>query len=200
MGNLAASCRRTFATACAIWFRKASSIRRVCIVGASYGGYAALAGVSPDPSVYRCAVPVAGIGSLRSFLIWVDDKHLSHENLEQRYWDRFLGVSSRKDPRLDEISPIKHVDAITAPVLLIHGKDDTVVPFDQSDDMYDALRHANKEVLLVALKDEDHWLSRGATRLQMLHATVDFLKKSTILPGLDAGPWCVNARTVIQPP
>ena len=150
---------------------------RVCIVGASYGGYAALAGVSLDAGVYRCAVSVAGISDVRSMLRWIDDKHASQNNREQRYWDRFLGVSNRKDPRLDEISPIRHIDSIKVPVLLIHGKDDTVVPFDQSDDMADALRKAGKEVQFVTLKDEDHWLSRGNTRLQMLQATVAFLKK-----------------------
>ena len=70
----------------------------------------------------------------------------------------------------------RHVDAVRIPILLIHGKDDTVVPYDQSDDMYDALRHAHKQVELVKLKEEDHWLSRSATRLQMLQATVRFLR------------------------
>jgi len=66
---------------------------------------------------------------------------------------------------------------IQSPVLLVHGKDDTVVPFDQSDNMYDALRRAGKQVEFVTLKDEDHWLSRGATRLQMLQAVVEFLRR-----------------------
>jgi dipeptidyl aminopeptidase/acylaminoacyl peptidase len=59
---------------------------------------------------------------------------------------------------------------------LIHGKDDTVVPFEQSNVMYDALRHANKDVELVVLKHEDHWLSHSETRLQMLQASVAFLR------------------------
>jgi pimeloyl-ACP methyl ester carboxylesterase len=151
---------------------------RVCIVGASYGGYAALAGVALDPGIYRCAVSVAGISDLGAFLRWVDRKHLSRANSEQRYLDRFLGVQNRKDPKLDEISPIKHLDAINVPVLLIHGKDDTVVPYDQSDDMYDALRAAHKQAEFVQLKGEDHWLSRSATRLQMLQAVVAFLRKN----------------------
>jgi dipeptidyl aminopeptidase/acylaminoacyl peptidase len=62
---------------------------------------------------------------------------------------------------------IEHVNAVTAPVLLIHGKDDTVVPYEQSDVMADALKHAGKTVELVTLKHEDHWLSRSATRQQM---------------------------------
>ncbi len=150
---------------------------RVCIVGASYGGYAALAGVTLDPGVYRCAVSVAGVSDLRGFLTWVDERHLSASSIGQRYWDRFLGVSGPNDPVVARISPIKHVDAVTAPVLLIHGKDDTVVPYEQTDDMVDALKRAGKAVEFVKLKHEDHWLSRAETRLQMLQATVAFLRK-----------------------
>ena len=152
--------------------------KRVCIVGASYGGYAALAGATLDPRVYRCAVSVAGISDLKRFLKWTDDKMGSSDNLSQRYWDRFMGVSSPNDPTLGAISPIAHVDAVTAPILLIHGRDDTVVPFEQSDVMADALKHAGKSVELIALKREDHWLSRSATRQQMLDSTVAFLQKN----------------------
>jgi dipeptidyl aminopeptidase/acylaminoacyl peptidase len=63
------------------------------------------------------------------------------------------------------------------PVLLIHGKDDTVVPYEQSESMLRALRRADKTVELVTLKREDHWLSRGETRLQMLQASMSFLRR-----------------------
>jgi dipeptidyl aminopeptidase/acylaminoacyl peptidase len=147
--------------------------KRVCIVGASYGGYAALAGVTLDPGVYRCAVSVAGISDLRRFRSWVGENQLSRS---QRYWDRFMGTSDKNDPALRAISPIEHVSAVTAPVLLIHGRDDTVVPFEQSDAMLSALKRAGKSVELVTMKHEDHWLSRGETRLQMLEACAAFLK------------------------
>ena len=62
------------------------------------------------------------------------------------------------------------------PLLLIHGHDDTVVPFEQSQLVFDALRRDTKDVELVALKHEDHWLSRSAHPLQMLEATVAFLR------------------------
>ncbi|HYB63662.1 MAG TPA: S9 family peptidase [Steroidobacteraceae bacterium] len=149
---------------------------RVCIVGASYGGYAALAGPTLDPGVYRCAVSVAGIGDLKRMLRWVNDQQGRKQNSTQRYWDRFMGISGPDDPALDAISPIRHVSAATVPILLIHGKDDTVVPFEQSKMMYEALRSAKKDAELVTLKEEDHWLSRGATRLQMLEASVAFLR------------------------
>jgi len=150
---------------------------RVCIAGASYGGYAALAGATLDPGVYRCAVSVGGLSDQKRWLRWENEQAGGRKKNEaQRYWDRFLGVSGPDDPALDAISPIKHVSTETVPILLIHGKDDTVVPFDQSKVMYDALRDANKDAELVTLKEEDHWLSRGATRLQMLEASVAFLR------------------------
>jgi len=149
--------------------------KRVCIVGGSYGGYAALAGITLDPGVYRCAVSVAGPSDLKRMLRGINENS-GRDNYAQRYWDRFMGVSGPSDPTLRAISPIEHIDAVTAPVLLIHGRDDTVVPFEQSQVMADALKHAGKTVEFVTLKGEDHWLSRSATRFQMLQATVAFLK------------------------
>jgi len=147
---------------------------RVCIVGASYGGYAVLAGVTLDPGVYRCAVAVAGVSDLsRALARSTQEGALA----EQRYWSRFMGVNGSHDPALDAISPIKHIGAINVPVLLIHGKDDTVVPYEQSQIMYDAMRAANKSVELVTLRHEDHWLSRADTRLQMLQTSVAFLRE-----------------------
>jgi len=151
--------------------------KRVCIAGASYGGYAALAGVTLDPGVYRCAVAVAGLSDLKSFLL-NENRHSSSRSpsYAERYWDRFLGVAGPDDPVVAAISPIKHLSAVTVPVLLIHGKDDLVVPYEQSQTMFDALRKANKPVEFVTLKAEDHWLSRSATRLQMLESSVKFLR------------------------
>jgi dipeptidyl aminopeptidase/acylaminoacyl peptidase len=147
---------------------------RVCIVGASYGGYAALAGVSLQSNIYRCAVSVAGPGNLQVLL-----RYASNYDTEstERYWDRFMGVTGPNDPALAKISPSEHVDAISVPVLLIHGKDDTVVPYEQSELMAAALKRAGKSVELVTLNREDHWLSRPETRTQMLQSSVEFLRK-----------------------
>jgi len=149
---------------------------RVCIVGASYGGYAALAGAALDPGVYRCAVAVAGVSDLRRMLKWVNEQAGRKSNWVQRHWDRYMGVSGPNDPALEAISPIRHLDAISVPILLIHGRDDTVVPYEQSQVMYEALRAAKRETQLLTLKDEDHWLSRSGTRLQMLQESVAFLR------------------------
>jgi len=75
------------------------------------------------------------------------------------------------------ISPASLADKADAPILLIHGKDDTVVPIDQSTTMRSALESAGKPVELVKMNNEDHWLSREETRVQMLTAAVAFVQK-----------------------
>ncbi|WP_395395709.1 prolyl oligopeptidase family serine peptidase [Novosphingobium sp. BL-8A] len=64
-----------------------------------------------------------------------------------------------------------------APVLLIHGKDDTVVAYRQSTTMADALKDAGKPYEMVTLASEDHWLSREETRKRMLSETMRFVQK-----------------------
>ncbi|HEV2531363.1 S9 family peptidase [Phenylobacterium sp.] len=149
--------------------------KRVCIVGASYGGYAAMAGPTLDPGVYRCAVAYAGISDMRSFVPWVREQ----SGKESRHYVlRFIGAKDTSDPVLSEISPAAHVDKVNVPMLLIHGKDDTTVPIAQSRIMADALRSAGKPVEFVVLDSTDHWLTRGETRLAMLKAVVAFLEKN----------------------
>ena len=63
-----------------------------------------------------------------------------------------------------------------APILLIHGRDDTVVSFRQSQAMANALKDAKKPYELVPLAGEDHWLSREETRKRMLAETVRFVQ------------------------
>jgi dipeptidyl aminopeptidase/acylaminoacyl peptidase len=152
--------------------------KRVCIVGASYGGYAALAGATMDPGVYRCAASVAGPADLKRMLVDSNSRFESSNNSTLRYWLRFMGADGLKDPDLAAISPAKMADKVEIPLLLIHGKDDTVVPYVQSTIMASAMKKAGKPVELVTLTGEDHWLSRGATRLQMLTSVVDFLEKN----------------------
>ena len=152
--------------------------KRVCIVGASYGGYAALAGATLDKGVYRCAASVAGPSDLKRMVIDSSRGYASSDNSTQRFWLRFMGADGVKDPDLAAISPARLADQVKIPILLIHGKDDTVVPYVQSTLMADALTKAGKPVELVTLPSEDHWLSRGATRLQMLTSMVGFLEKN----------------------
>jgi len=150
--------------------------KRACIVGGSYGGYAALAGVTVQQGLYRCAVAVAGVADLSSFLIY-DSKRAGYRSSTMRYWKAFMGVTSSSDDALNAISPVEQAARADAPILLIHGKDDTVVPIDQSEKMEAALKRAGKPVELVTMDGEDHWLSREETRIQMLTAAVAFVQK-----------------------
>ncbi len=148
--------------------------KRVCITGASYGGYAALAGMTLDSGVYRCAAAVSGIGDIKAFLAF---SHSEKGLGSLRWWTRFMGLEKQNDTKALEISPIAHLAAVKGPILMVHGKDDTVVPYEQSLSMDKALRGAGKSSELVTLEGEDHWMSRGATRQQMLSAVVGFLEK-----------------------
>lgn len=148
--------------------------KRVCIVGGSYGGYAALAGPTLDPGVYRCAVSVNGVSDLAGLVTYSANRG---GGATQRYWTRFMGAEGRGDEVLDRYSPFHLAGKADAPILLIHGQDDTVVPAEQSRRMADALKRAGKPHELVIQKGADHWLSRGDTRLQTLEATMAFIEK-----------------------
>jgi dipeptidyl aminopeptidase/acylaminoacyl peptidase len=146
--------------------------KRACIMGASYGGYAALAGVTLQHGIYRCAVADAPVTDVKD-MYWTDYRESGSDKMLERNYKESLG-----DPRTyDEISPRKHAAQADAPILLIHGKDDTVVNFHQSAAMADALKDAGKPYELVVMDKEDHWLSHAETRKQMLEAAMKFVQK-----------------------
>jgi dipeptidyl aminopeptidase/acylaminoacyl peptidase len=149
---------------------------RVCIVGASYGGYAALAGAAFTPELYRCAAAIAGVADLRVMLSFERDR-AGFSSPTVAYWRQAMGVdeTGSANERLEAASPSAHVDEVRAPVLLIHGHDDTVVPIAQSQLMQRALEGAGKSVQFVELEGEDHWLSGAKTRLETLQALDVFL-------------------------
>jgi dipeptidyl aminopeptidase/acylaminoacyl peptidase len=151
--------------------------RRACIVGASYGGYVALAGVTVQHGLYRCAASVAGVSDPGRFLRGTKHASGGVTDSDVRYWEAYMGAGSTSDPTLAAISPVKHAAEADAPILLIHGKNDTVVPVDESYAMQTALKAAGKPFDLLLLPNEDHWLSSEATRIEMLKATVAFVEK-----------------------
>ncbi|MNS62285.1 Prolyl tripeptidyl peptidase precursor [compost metagenome] len=161
---------------------------RVCIVGASYGGYAALAGLTLDKSVYRCGVSVSGVSDLRRMVNWEARQEGERNGQTVRYWNRFMGAARLNDRALDALSPALLAEAVDSPLLLIHGKDDTVVPIDQSRVMAEAMRRAGKPVEMIELAGEDHWMSRAETRQQMLRETVRFLEASNPVGPMATAP------------
>ncbi|WP_304170738.1 S9 family peptidase [Phenylobacterium aquaticum] len=151
--------------------------KRACIVGGSYGGYAALAGVTVQQGLYRCAVSYGGISDLSSFLFWLVPADGDDRTATARYERKFIGAKANDDPALRAISPAQLADRADAPILLIHGADDTVVPIAQSLQMQRALQKAGKPVDFLQLKGEDHWLSRDASRKAMLAAAIAFVER-----------------------
>jgi dipeptidyl aminopeptidase/acylaminoacyl peptidase len=149
---------------------------RVCIVGASYGGYAAMAGLTIDHGVYRCAVSVGGVSDLRRLVNREAREGNKHDNQTVRYWTRYMGAERLNDRGLDDLSPAYHAAEADGPLLLIHGQDDTVVNIEQSRVMAEAMNRAGKSVRLVELTGEDHWQSRVAGRQRMLTETIQFLE------------------------
>ncbi len=144
---------------------------RICIVGASYGGYAALAGAAMTPDLYACAVSVNGIGDLMALVGSASrSSEFSEDILRVRVGDRFRDAAEIKAR-----SPVNLVENIKAPVLLIHSEDDTVVSSGQSVVMRDRLREAGKPHDYVELPGEDHWLSTSEMRTEMLRRSIAFI-------------------------
>jgi dipeptidyl aminopeptidase/acylaminoacyl peptidase len=148
--------------------------QRVCIVGASYGGYAALAGAAFTPELYACAISVAGISDLSRLIGYVTSQ-VGRGSDSVEYWRDHIGQPGT--PAVVATSPINSIATIRAPILLLHGADDTVVPLDQSQRMADALKAAGKPHVFKVLPGEDHWLSGSATRLRMLQEIDGFLAR-----------------------
>ncbi|MES2822234.1 MAG: alpha/beta fold hydrolase [Pseudomonadota bacterium] len=147
---------------------------RVCIVGSSYGGYAALAGGAFTPDLYKCVVSVAGIGDLKNMLNWDKGENGKYSEV-LTYMKRQFTNGEADTKAMAAASPERFAENFKAPVLLIHGEADKRVPVSQSKDMNSALKRANKSVIFIELEDEDHHLSNTKTRLQTLEEIVKFV-------------------------
>lgn len=148
--------------------------KRVCIVGASYGGYAALAGASFTPEVYQCAVSIAGVSHLPKMLA-ADKRRYGRKSWLLDYWNRSILAGDYDEGTLKELSPYYSAEKIKIPILLIHGEDDDIVEYEQSKLMYKAIKKARGDVSLVKLKNDDHYLQNGATRIQAVKEMVEFV-------------------------
>ena len=150
--------------------------KRACIVGFSYGGYAAMAGITVQQGVYRCAVAGSGVSDLPLFLDW-EEQRAGWKSESVRFWREAMGVGKAGAPPVASISPARLAARADAPLLLIHGRNDTVVPLLQSEQMERAMRGAGKSVQLVVTEGEDHFLSIQETRIATLKAAVEFVQK-----------------------
>jgi len=148
--------------------------KRVCIVGASYGGYAALAGATLTPDLYACVVSIAGVSDLPKMISHERRMHGSDSGVVS-FWISRIGSPTDDSERLRATSPARHADAVKAPVLLMHPENDTTVPIAQSELMAEELEDAGKSVRFVELEGDDHYLQLSATRYRMLTELEAFL-------------------------
>lgn len=145
--------------------------RRICIVGASYGGYAALMGVVKTPRLYRCAVSFAGVFDLTNLALHLEDFIGGKEGAR-----RVLGDWWKDRERLRATSPALHAQRIEVPVLLVHGTEDRRVPVQQSRDMAKALASAGRSYRYVEQEGGDHHFSRQAHHTEFLRELESFLQ------------------------
>ena len=93
------------------------------------------------------------------------------------YWNRSILNGEFDREALKEVSPYYSADKIKAPVLLIHGEDDKIVEINQSKLMHKAIKKNKGQVKLVKLKNDDHYLQDGETRIQALTEMVKFVEQ-----------------------
>jgi dipeptidyl aminopeptidase/acylaminoacyl peptidase len=141
---------------------------RVAIFGWSYGGYAALMEAETDPQLYKAVIavaPVTDLGMLKD-----DAKGYT----SSRITADFVGDG----PQIEEGSPLRHVDRIRAPVLLVHGDLDANVAFRHSQKMADALSAAGKQVEFLQYKGLDHQLRDSSARAELLTRMGELLERT----------------------
>ena len=146
---------------------------RVCIYGASYGGYAALAGATFTPDLFCCAVPMMGPSNLVTFLETIPP-----------YWSTMIEIMYKRvgDPRTEEElllerSPLFKVDQVQIPMLIAQGANDPRVVQAESDQFVEAMRANGLEVDYIVFEDEGHGFAKPENRLKFYGDAELFLAK-----------------------
>jgi dipeptidyl aminopeptidase/acylaminoacyl peptidase len=142
--------------------------KRVCIVGASYGGYAAMRGAQRDSAHYRCAIAFAGVSDLSAMKRY-DQQFLGGKS-SKRYWNKQVSDFSGVSPRF-------HAAEFGAPILIAHGVKDKRVPVKQSRWLVAELKKAGKPHEYLEQKQADHHFSRAEDRLEFLKISKAFLDR-----------------------
>lgn len=144
--------------------------RRIAVMGGSYGGFMVLAALTTYPDLWAAGVDIVGVANFVTFL----------ENTGP--WRRKLreveyGNLERDRAFLEEISPINHIDRITAPLFVVHGANDPRVPVGEAEQVVSALRSREVPVEYLRFEDEGHGLVKRTNRLLAYPAIADFLAK-----------------------
>ena len=152
------------------WLTKQDIIdkNKVCIAGASYGGYAALMSAIKHSETFKCAASFAGVSDLE--LIISNARRFTNKEVVEKQF-------GTDDDKLEAVSPVNFAETINIPILLIHGTDDRIVPVRHSRDMADELEDHDKDIRYVEIEDANHHLSVQKHRIQTLEEMVNFFDK-----------------------
>jgi dipeptidyl aminopeptidase/acylaminoacyl peptidase len=142
--------------------------KKVCIAGASYGGYAALMAAVKHSDTFKCAASFAGVTDLEQIIR--DANAFSNKKVVRKQ----IGTDS---DQLEATSPVNFANKINVPILLIHGTDDQIVPVKHSQVMAAALAQQNKQVDYIEIEEANHHLSNQGHRIKTLEAMADFFAK-----------------------
>ena len=146
---------------------------RVCVVGWSYGGYAALMSGLEEPERYRCVVSIAGVTD--PAMLIEDKRHFMSKKAVQK----FIGW---EEDVIEHGSPLKRASEFRAPVLLFHGERDINVTVKHSRKLAKTLKRAKKKVQYVEYEDVEHSIRRNRHRVDMLDRIGSFLEANLVTP------------------
>ena len=148
---------------------------RVAIMGGSFGGYLALAGVVNEPQLYRCAVTIAGVFDWAQQI--KDKRYNQYDSPVFGWLMRKLGDPERQREKFDAISPVRHVDQVRVPVFVAHGKDDPIADIGQSRSLISELEknHVPYEAFLVS--EEGHGMGHLDNQVELYSRIEAFLAK-----------------------
>lgn len=148
---------------------------RVGLYGGSYGGYMVLAGLSMQPELWAAGVDIVGISSLVTFL-----ENTSRYRRSAR--EREYGTLEHDRDFLVAASPLSHIDAVRAPLLIVHGANDPRVPLSEAEQVADAVRSRGVPCEMFVYDDEGHGLSKLHNRLDAYPRVVEFLSRHLARP------------------
>jgi pimeloyl-ACP methyl ester carboxylesterase len=146
---------------------------RISIMGSSFGGYSAMMGVATEPALYRCAVNIAGVSD------WIELIKEKAEVFPRSYGPTIsiVGDPAKDADKLKAISPRYLARNIKVPVLMIHGRDDPIVPYGQAELMAEALKAAGCIFELMSKYNEKHGLDNYKNRIEMYQRVEAFMQK-----------------------
>jgi dipeptidyl aminopeptidase/acylaminoacyl peptidase len=141
---------------------------RAVLWGGSYGGYMVLAGLAFQPELWAAGVDIVGISNLVTFLENTSDYRRAQRELE-------YGSLAQDREFLVKASPLTRLDAIRAPLFVIHGRNDPRVPVSEAEQLTESLTRRGVPCELLIYEDEGHGLARLENQLDAYPRVIEFL-------------------------